>query len=233
MRINIVLIAELLQYHILSYLSLSELCLLRRVSKYFNEEVIIYFSNLKTLDITGYKNILTEEGFGYMVIHLKQLLEVYLTSCWKCASAINVQVIINRCPNLKVFVADHCGYIDDNILEELGRRCKSINHLDISYCFNVTDKGVSAIAKCCCDLDVLHISSNYGITEKSIKSIAKNCKKLTKLDVAFCMIRSEAFQHYLNKETSSKEIRVTKCPNISEGIIEKLVHQGIIVNSCF
>lgn len=138
MRINIVLIAELLQYHILSYLSLSELCLLRRVSKYFNEEVIIYFSNLKTLDITGYKNILTEEGFGYMVIHLKQLLEVYLTSCWKCASAINVRVIINRCPNLKVFVADHCGYIDDNILEELGRRCKSINHLDISYCFNAS-----------------------------------------------------------------------------------------------
>ncbi|XP_057293515.1 protein AMN1 homolog isoform X2 [Hydractinia symbiolongicarpus] len=127
MKINILLITELLQYHILSYLSLSELCLLRRVSKYFNEEV--------------------------------------------------------------------------------------------------TDKGVSAIAKCCCDLDVLHISSNYGITEKSIRSIAKNCKKLTKLDVAFCMIRSEAFQHYLNKKTSLKEIRVTKCPNISEGIIEKLVHQ--------
>uniref|UniRef100_A0A7M5WVS8 F-box/LRR-repeat protein 15-like leucin rich repeat domain-containing protein n=2 Tax=Clytia hemisphaerica TaxID=252671 RepID=A0A7M5WVS8_9CNID len=107
--------------------------------------------------------------------------------------------------------------------------------LNIGSCYNVTDTGVLAIAKFSCNLKHLIISSNYGITSKGLSALLKQCTNLETLDIGRTYLSNTSFDDMLREGYAKnlKEIRLYKCPNISEGIMERLAAKGIMINSCF
>lgn len=130
---------EIWHFSILPYLHLTECCMLRCVSKVFDNIIKGYLYNLKTLEFDEEMSfMLSEDGLGFIFVHLKMIQSIFLGSCWRSATEKNLHLLCNRCSLLKMLVIDHCSNVTDSVLLNLSERCKKLEYLDISYCYNAS-----------------------------------------------------------------------------------------------
>jgi len=88
----------------------------------------------------------------------------------------------------------------------------------------VSDEGIKAVASECSLLTELTISSNYGITTKGVSFLLEKCINLQKLDIGKTYLTDLALEGIRFKGYGKhlKEVRLFKCPNVSNNILKML-----------
>ena len=124
-------------FKILGWLDLTSLCLCRRLSQKWREQVNEYLGSVICLDFVPYESTLTEDGLKHMLTYVKNLRVLHLDSCWPCVTEENLFVIAKNCSKLSVLTASRCKGVTDAALETVARCCKTLTELDLSSCFNV------------------------------------------------------------------------------------------------
>ena len=126
---------EVILENILPNLDLIELCTMRCVNNDWNHRICWYFTRMRRLDLSEYKDTITENGFSSIVQHLSNLQEVTLDCCWRTASKSNLLTLLRKCPYLKVFSSRRCKFVDDEVLACMAHNCRKLEVVNISYCY--------------------------------------------------------------------------------------------------
>ena len=130
---------EVVIHSILPLMNIEDLFFMRRVSKLWKDIVHCYFSYIKVIDFTTVKAIINSLAVGTVVIRLSRLSEVYFDGCRVSATANNVTILANRCRNLKVFSAEGCREMTNEVLFNMAQRCQHLEVLNVSNCFQVNN----------------------------------------------------------------------------------------------
>ncbi|XP_061667135.1 F-box/LRR-repeat protein 15 isoform X2 [Syngnathoides biaculeatus] len=239
---------DILVPHILSYLPLTQLVILQRVSKQFRSLIRVFFArcrsfeleavgsllkdsrDLRKLSLVNCSSWLTDEELLPVINRNRRLMSADLSGCVGLTSRSLVAVSLN-CVHLQRLAVARCHFVDGPLLRVLADRCGALRWLDLSGCCQLNDDGICYLAKKCAGLSFLSLATNEKITDESVEEVAKNCRSLQHLNLRCCLrVRDRAIRTVAEYCPTLKSLKVKHCPDVTESSLEPLRKRNVLVD---
>ncbi|KAJ1968884.1 hypothetical protein IWQ62_000972 [Dispira parvispora] len=123
------------------------------------------FPNLQHLDLIHCHNIRSFQVLASL-IHLESL-----DLSHNGVKSEELNIIIQRCSNIKVLVLDLCYRLEDSVIETIAAHLPQLRHLSVNYCVNITNVSVLQLDRCP-GLEFLALRSCHDVTEDVLEYIA-------------------------------------------------------------
>ncbi|CAH0393691.1 unnamed protein product [Bemisia tabaci] len=184
---------DIIYPYIFSKLSLKDYFNLRCLSKAYKELVDCYFQQLKTLDLSNYKNF-SEDAFRILNLNCTHLTCIQLKSC---------------------------PWITNELLIPLFKNNKNIVSLNLSHCENLTAACLQPVIVSCKELKDLDLSGNHWLTNGCLEALIFHHTNLCSLNLADCSQISDQSVIYnlLRKFTNLNQLDLSKNPSIDNQIL--------------
>eukprot|EP00794_Sanderia_malayensis_P012325 gene12325-13598_t len=244
---------------ILVYLTISEICRLKLVSKYSKHVSEVYFQICHSIDLSihGSNGNFTGENFELITKDSQCLRELNLRRCknWlqnkhlipvltrnlslrqidisSCLDVTNeaIKTIALNCRDIEVLIMQECRWLSPDALELIGKNCKSLKTLNLIGCWNISNESLCGVFESNRLLNHIDIGGCYGIDGETIKFMAKNCTRLKYVGIQGCWrVKNDAI--FLLREycKGMEELKVKDCAYITEGSLAMLRAHGVKID---
>jgi F-box and leucine-rich repeat protein GRR1 len=82
--------------------------------------------------------------------------------------------------------------VTDGGLQVIAQKCSNLKCFNLNGCLNISDRGIHHVARHCRELQRLHLKGCFRVTDHSIVALAHHCPTLLELDLRGCFLTQEA-----------------------------------------
>ena len=198
------------------YLSVPEICQLRRVSRSFYQICSTYFQfctklNFSTLTI-DYPNV-SRPHLVRLLKRNKCLQELSLKGCeeWFCVAALANLLPKGVC--LRTLDLSDCRMDESEnlVLFVLAQCCPGIEELDLGGCSWLSAEAVMHIGTKCRSIRKLSLRSCDGVDDECMEVLLKNNLELTELNLRYCRKISQKTLNILQQCTGLRRLDFSRC----------------------
>ena len=199
---------------IFTYLSVSEICLLKFVSRQYLDLVETYFKVCRELDLSscGRKSVFTAANFASIASTCESLRELNLSGCKRWLDdrllipvlegnmSLNkidltgsldvtdeaIKVLALNCKVLQELVLTECRWLTSDALLVVGLECMHLKVLVLRGCWNIDNESLSTVVRNNTSMVFIDIGSCYSINGATVSLMAKHCIRLKHINISGC-----------------------------------------------
>ncbi|KAK7081094.1 hypothetical protein SK128_003682 [Halocaridina rubra] len=241
---------------IFPYLSVVDLCRLRRVCHGFLQLQTHYMASCTTLDMSTY--IMPEEAFQRITLPCRNLrwfsvqgsfgrtdeslipifknnpnlLHVNLNMCQNLSGAA-LQTLVVHCKKLKSLHLADCPWFSRGGWQVITLHLKNLEYINANSCWDVDDDTFRQFFSKFREIKTLHLCKVESVSDVTLYYLAKYCVDLEYLDVSFCWrITDNGIKQVVEYCKKLRFLDLEGCRDLSQSYVISLYTQkNIQVNS--
>ena len=137
-----------------------------------------------------------------------------------------IKVLIRDCISVEFLsFKSHFGFpwVNNTLLEQIGKSCKHLRHLNVNGCSQISDKGLIHIITNCTRLKSLNVSNLSLITNETLVNISNNSSSLNSLIIQRCSKISDSGIQILLKSCSNlQSLDVGGCHQLTNAFMKDI-----------
>ena len=137
-----------------------------------------------------------------------------------------ILVLIQDCINVEYLsFKSYYGFpwVNDNLLEQIGKSCKQLKFLNVNGCTQISDTGLNHIIKSCSKLKTLDASNTNAITNETLINISNHEASITSLIIQKCSnINDDGIQMIVKNCRKLKSLDVGGCTQLTNAFLKQL-----------
>ncbi|MFA5074853.1 MAG: hypothetical protein WC436_02005 [Candidatus Babeliales bacterium] len=181
-------------------------------------------SNPKSIDLSQYKDLLTDDDLSAITECNPLLEELNLSGCYKITDK-GFTFIGNKCRALKNLKLSGCNNILDDTFRHIFRECPQLIKISIDGCSKISNNAITSSflsRPSSRELQELNFSG-CDLQDNTIRAIAYKCPNLIKISLNNnSKISNNALSYLFNKCTKLQKVYLSGCGNLLNSCIKVL-----------